>query len=67
MALPDGGLRVRDVLPIVIDHLERMFPERSFRQGESHEDFIFAGGQRSVVLHLRSILNTEDDPDEQGT
>ncbi|MCA1995711.1 MAG: hypothetical protein LDL56_00610 [Armatimonadetes bacterium] len=55
-------LSVRDVLPIVIDYIDRMFPERGYRPGARLEDLAYEGGKRAVVEHLRTLLDDDDVP-----
>ena len=39
--------------PQLLAWLDRLFPERSARLGETHDSLMFKGGQRSVVMRLR--------------
>lgn len=45
----------------LIDHLEKAFPEKSPRQGETLENLMFRGGQRDVVSTLRAVFNQQNE------
>ena len=43
----------------LLEELERRFPERSARPGDTIEDLFFKGGQRDVIRFLRGQFNIQ--------
>tara|TARA_Y100000022_G_C13082267_1_gene298291 strand:+ start:260 stop:436 length:177 start_codon:yes stop_codon:yes gene_type:complete len=52
------------MLPLIpkdlLDELNRRFPNQSPQNGETHNDLIWRGGQRSVIEFLNKVFEEQD-------
>ncbi len=52
------------MLPLIpkdlLDELNRRFPNQSSQNGETHNDLIWRGGQRSVIEFLNKVFEEQD-------
>jgi hypothetical protein len=56
-----GDLECPAISKALLEYLEALFPERSLRRGESFEDANWQGGERNVVLHLRTQFDLQNE------
>lgn len=48
------------ILPALVDHLDRLYPERCASPDDSDREIWMKAGERRIVRHLRNMLEKQE-------